>query len=158
MFGKHHTLRQLIGGIAIVAAVAAIAVSSAAAGTSSRSFITDTLGGNGSAKALPDVVDRYLMRHVDQAQPVGTAFITDTLGGNGHPAQPVGAYPNYINGGMSAAVAQSNEASAPSISAPRGTGFNWGYTGLGAGLAAGLLVLLFGGTRHRTNKRGVLAA
>jgi hypothetical protein len=155
MFGKHHTLAQLFSGIAVVAAIAAIAVSSAAAGTSSRSFITDTLGGNGSAKALPDVVDRYIASHT--ARPVqapGMTFITDTLGGNGHPAQPTGSYPDYVNGGMSAVVAQSNQVTAPSA----GNGFSWGYTGLAAGLAACLLVLLFCGTRFRTHKRGILAA
>ena len=37
-------------------------------------------------------------------------------------------------------------------------GFNWGDAGIGAGLAAGLLLLLLAGTRLRTQKRGVLAA
>ena len=51
MFGMQHTLKQLSGGIAIAAALAVIAVPAASA----SSFITDTLGGNGSPKAQPDV-------------------------------------------------------------------------------------------------------
>ncbi len=142
MFGKHHTLAQLSSGIAVAVSLAVIAVPSAVA-TTSAPFITDTLGGNGSARALPDVVDRYIARHAEaqgteaqgtafitdtlggngsaralpdvvdryiasHAKPQGTAFTTDTLGGNGHPAQPAGSYPDYVNAGMSAEVAQSN--------------------------------------------------
>ena len=94
--------------------------------------------------------------------------------------------------GMSAAVAQSNQAPAtqtqfnhrqptqaprtrPSVfyshyqstqapptreaavSSAGGTGFNWGDAGIGAGLAAGLvLLLLLGAMRLRTSRRGVL--
>jgi hypothetical protein len=111
MFGKQHTLKQLSGGIAIAASLAVIAVPSASATTSSRGLITDTLGGNGSAKAFPDAFGRYVAIHAAQVQRArSTTFITDTLGGNGYPKQAGGSKPvNYVNGGMSPAVAQSNQ-------------------------------------------------
>ena len=56
-------------------------------------------------------------------------FITDTLGGNGHVA-----------------------------TGPSGTSFSWGDAGVGAGIAAGLMLLLLGGTRLRMNNRSVLTA
>jgi hypothetical protein len=175
MFGKHNTLTRLSSGIAIAASLAVIAVPSALATTSSRSFITDTLGGNGSPKAAPDAIGRYVGSH---ATPQGKAFAWDTLGANGQPVRPTGSYPNYyVNAGMSAAVAQSNQAPAtrtqfnhrestqaqPSreaaVSSVGGTGFNWGDAGIGAGLAAGLLLLLLlAGTRLRTNRRGAVIA
>jgi hypothetical protein len=214
MFGKHHTLKQLSGGIAIAASLAVIAVPSAVASTSSRSFITDTLGGNGSAKAVPDAFERYVAIHGAQQtqaqgtrfitdtlggngspkatpdlfersvaihewrearaqaravlaqQAQGTTFITDTLGGNGHAKQVRGYNPGpYVYGGASPAVARAIQdvgnglTAAPSVTGgSSGTSFSWGDAGIGAGLAAGLLLLLLAGTRLRTQKRGVLAA
>ena len=142
MFGKHHTLTRLASGIALAVCLAVVAVPSAFA-TTSAPFITDTLGGNGSARALPDVIDRYVAQH---AEAQGTAFITDTMGGNGHPAQPTGSYPNYVNAGMSPLA----------HSASTSTGFSWNAALIGAGLASGVLLLLLGGTRLRTNRRGAL--
>jgi hypothetical protein len=171
MFATQHTLERLSAGLALAAFVAVVAIPSAGA----RTFITDTLGGNGHAKA----------------QSSGIRLITDTLGGNGHakvqstakapdalqryyasihgatPAQVAGGPGRneraYVNAGMTAAVAASNDRApfeAPSVSAPStgGSGFDWSLTGIGAGIAAGLaLLLLLGGTRRRTHKR-VLAA
>jgi hypothetical protein len=52
---------------------------------------------------------------------------------------------------MSAAV-ESNQ-----VPTGRGTGFNWGDAGIGAGFAAGVLVLLLvGAMRARTSGRRVL--
>jgi hypothetical protein len=136
MFVSTHTLKRLSGGIAIAAALVAIAVPSALAG----GFITDTLGGNGSAKATPDAFERAVAIHNTAA------------------AQP------YVNGGMSAAVATSNDpvhVSVPTVAVAStgGTGFNWGDAGIGAGLAAGLaLLLLIGAPRLRSHKSRVLAA
>ncbi len=136
MFVSKHTLTRLSGGIGIAAAIVAVAVPSALAG----SFITDTLGGNGSPKATPDAFERAVAIH-------------DTA-----PAQP------YVNGGMSPAVATSNDpvhVSVPTVSvaSTSGTGFNWGDAGIGAGIVAGLaLLLLVGGPRLRTHKSRVLAA
>ena len=108
MFGMQHTLKQFFGGIAIAAVVAVVAVPSAF----SMTVITDTLGGNGSPKTAPDAFERAVAIH--NARPAqGVQLITDTLGGNGaarqiQHLQSVNATP-YVNGGMSAAVAQSNE-------------------------------------------------
>ncbi len=108
MFGMQHTLKQFFGGIAIAAVVAVVAVPSAF----SMTVITDTLGGNGSSKATPDAFERAVAIH--NARPArqlqGGQLITDTLGGNGHAVQPSGSNPvSYVNGGMSPAVAQSNQ-------------------------------------------------
>jgi len=171
MFGTQHTLKQLFGGIAIAAFLAVVAVPSAFAG----SFITDTLGGNGYPKATPDVFERAVARHeasqvrAQQArsQAQGMRFITDTLGGNGYPAtKPSGYNPGaYVNGSATPAVAQAIQdlgngvtPSAPSVTGgSSGTSFNWSDAGIGAGFAAGLLLLLAWGARLRThNRRGVL--
>ena len=173
MFGKHHTLARLSSGIAIAASLAVMAVPSALAAGNTRSFITDTLGGNGSPKAAQDAVDRYLGSH---ATAQGEAFAWDRLGANGQPVRPTSSSPgSYVNAGMSAAVAQSNQAPATktqfnhrqstqapptrtaALSSVGGTGFSWGDAGIGAGLAAGLLLLLLlGAVRLRTSRRGVL--
>ena len=108
MFGMQHTLKQFFGGIAIAAVVAVVAVPSAF----SMTVITDTLGGSGSSKATPDAFERAVAIHNARAarQLQGVQLITDTLGGNGHAVQPSGSNPvPYVNGGMTAAVAQSNE-------------------------------------------------
>jgi hypothetical protein len=145
MFVSNHMLKRLSGGIAVAAFVVAVAVPSALAG----SFITDTLGGNGSPKATPDALERYLGVHVaTRAQAHGRAVRTQ---------QP------YVNGGMSASVATSNDrvrVSAPSVGlGSAGNGFNWGDAGIGAGFVAGLaLLLLLGGPRLRGHKSRVLAA
>jgi hypothetical protein len=180
MFGMQHTFKQLFGGIAIAAVVAVVAVPSAL----SMTVITDTLGGNGSPKAGPDAFERAVAIHTArQAQQVqGVTFITDTLGGNGSPktdlfersvaireahqamteARAVAAAINqgaYVNGGMTAAVAQSNQTGAAQSLTARstGSGFNWK---LGGGVAAGLLLLLLllGGTRPRQHRRSVRTA
>jgi hypothetical protein len=140
MFGSKHMLKQLSGGLAVAAFVVVAAVPSALAG----SFITDTLGGNGSPKATPDAFERAVAIHnAPAAQVNGTA---------------------YVNGGMSASVATSNDpvrSSAPTVGASQtgGTGFSWVDAGIGAGFAAGLaLLLLIGGPRLRPHKSRVLAA
>jgi hypothetical protein len=174
MFGKHHTLKQLSGGIAIAVSIAVVAVSSATASTSPRSFITDTLGGSGSAKAVPDVIDRYLTSHAPPAQAPGAAFITDTLGGNGSakavpdvvdrylashaaPAQaPGGTFITDTLGGNGQPV--NDGVTLSKISSSTGSGFDWGNVGIAAGAAAGILLLMLLGTRLRGHKRGVLAA
>jgi hypothetical protein len=140
-------------------------------------FITDTLGGNGFPKATPDVFERAVAIHealqaqaqaravlMAQAQVWGTR-VTDTPSGNGRPATPGGYNPGaYVNGGATPAVAKAiqdlgnGQTQAPSvIDGSSGTSFNWGDAGVGAGLAACLLLLILGGTRLHTNKRGPLA-
>ena len=76
----------------------------------STAFITDTLGGNGSAKATPDAFERAVAIHnAGQAQQAqGVRFITDTLGGNG---------------GVAA-----------STTAPGSSGLDWSALGMGIGL------------------------
>ncbi len=140
MFVSNHTLKRISGGIAVAAVVVVVAVPSAFAG----GFITDTLGGNGSPKATPDAFERAVAIHNAQSQGSQTAV------------QP------YVNGGMSAAVATSNDrvrVPAASVGSTGGTGFNWGDAGIGAGFAAGLaLLLLIGAPRVRGHKSRVLAA
>jgi hypothetical protein len=178
MFVSKHTLKRLSGGIAIGAALVVVAVPSALAG----GFITDTLGGTGSAKATPDAFERAVAIHnTASAQPyvnggmssaVATsndpvpsgvtttpdAFERAVAIHNAAPAQP------YVNGGMSPAVATSNDpvpSGVPTVAvvSTGGTGFNWGYAGIGAGIAAGLaLLLLIGAPRLRSHKSRVLAA
>jgi hypothetical protein len=165
MFGKHHTLKQLSVGIAVAASLAVVAVPSALGAhdswyrnavsqTASRQsvpFITDTLGGNGNS---------------EQATVRGYRFITDTLGGNGHVTQVSGYNPQaYVYGGASPAVSKAIQAlgngrtaSPPVATGSSGTSFSWGDAGVGAGIAAGLMLLLLGGTRLRMNKRSVLTA
>jgi hypothetical protein len=130
MFGTHRTFKQLSGGIAIAAALAVIAVPTAAAST----FITDTLGGNGSPKAQPDVFERYVATH--------NAPKTDVLE-------------------RSVAIQQARQAltQARAISSapvhPSGNGFNWTVAGVGMGLVALLLALLvvLGGQKRRQQRR-----
>lgn len=148
MFGKHNTLTRLSSGIAIAASLAVIAVPSALATTSSRSFSTDTLGGNGSPKAAPDAIGRYVGSH---ATPQGKAFAWDTLGANGQPVRPAVFYSHR----QSTPAPPTREAA---VSSAGGSGFSWGDAGIGAGLAAGVLLLLLAGTRLRTNRRGAIIA
>jgi hypothetical protein len=80
-------------------------------------FITDTLGGRGTAHSSP-------WSAAPAAGAPVTGLITDTLGGNGTPnSSPFEVrMPN-------------------SVATPSG-GFSWGDAGIGAGVASGLLVLL----------------
>jgi hypothetical protein len=202
MIGMQHTFKHLSGAIAVAAFAVVVAVPSAL----SMTVITDTLGGNGSPKATPDAFERAVAIHTASQgrQTQGVRFITDTLGGNGSPKTDVfersvaiheaqvahaqaaqvakslqynpGA---YVNGGMSASVAQSNNqpprASLPyayggmsvavdqtgatqsATAGSTGSGFNWK---LGGGIAAGLLLLLLllGGQRPRQHRRSVRTA
>lgn len=184
MFGKHHTLKQLSGGIAIAASLAVIVVPSAVASTSSRSFITDTLGGNGSSKATPDVFERYVAIHTaQQTQAQGTRFITDTLGGNGSPQ----ATPDLFE--RSVAIHEWHEARAQaravlaqqarsttlitdtlggnggtSLAARRydpqayvNSSFSWTDAGVGAATAAGSMLVLVGSGLLLLRRRSGLA-
>jgi hypothetical protein len=149
MFVSNQMLKRLSRAVAVAALVVALAVPSAFAG----SFITDTLGGNGYPKAMPDAVDRAVAIHNAQAQRAVDHYL-----GIHRATQP------YVNAGMSAAVATSNDrppvgASTGSVGSTGGTGFNWGDAGIGAGLVAGLvLLLLIGAPRVRGHKSRVLAA
>ena len=140
-------------------------------------FITDTLGGNGYPKATPDVFERAVAIHealqaqaqarsvlMAQAQVWGTR-VTGTPSGNGQPVTLRGYNPAaYVEGGSSPALAKAiqdrgyGRTPAPSVTdGSGGTSFNWGDAGIGAGLAACLLLLILGGTRLRTDKRRPLA-
>jgi hypothetical protein len=143
MFVSNHMLKRLSGGVAVAAVVVVVAVPSAFAG----SFITDTLGGNGYPKATPDAFERAVAIHNAQSA-------VDRYLGVHVATQP------YVNGGMSAAVATSNDTvPAVSVGSTSGTRFNWGDAGIGAGIAAGLaLLLLIGAPRVRGHKSRVLAA
>ena len=104
------TLTGILSAIAI-AAPAALA----------SSFITDTLGGNGHAKAaLPSY-----------------RFITDTLGGNGH-AKSVPTY-QFMTDTLAPGGGK------PLATAPSSPGFNWADAGVGAGAVAVALIVLAGG-------------
>ena len=150
MFGTQHTLKQLFGGIAIAAFLAVVAVPSAFAG----SFITDTLGGNGYPATKPSSYNPGAYVNGGMSPEVAKSIQT-------HRYDPAA----YVNGGATPAVAQAIQdlgngvtSSAPSVTGgSSGTSFNWGDAGIGAGLAAGLLLLLAWGARLRThNRRGVL--
>jgi hypothetical protein len=95
-------------------------------------------------------------------------FITDTLGGNGQETPVRGYNPQaYVHGGASPAVSKAIQdrgfgrtASPPVVvaSASSGTSFSWGDAGIGAGIAAGLLLILLAGTRLRMHKRSAITA
>jgi hypothetical protein len=171
MFVGNHMLKRFSGGVAVAAFVVVVAVPSAFAG----SFITDTLGGNGSTKATPDAFERAVAIH-NATQASSTAYSVKAppdaleryLGIHGAtPAQVRGGTGRngraYVNAGMSATVATSNDGvhfGVPTLGlvSTGGTGFNWGDAGIGAGFVAGLaLLLLIGGPRLRGNKSRVLA-
>jgi hypothetical protein len=93
-------------------------------------------------------------------------FSTGTLGGNGHVTQVSGYDPQaYVYGGAPPAVAKAIQAlgrgrtaSPPVAPGSSAASFSWGDAGVGAGTAAGLMLLLLGGARLRMNKRSVLTA
>jgi hypothetical protein len=147
MFGKHHTLKHCSVGIAAAASVAVVAVPSALAAH-----------------------DTWYRNAVSQASVrPSVPFTTDTLGGNGQVTQVRGYDPQaYVYGGASPAVSKAIQdrgfgrtASPPVVvaSASSGTSFSWGDAGIGAGIAAGLLLLfLLTGTRLRMHKRSAITA
>jgi hypothetical protein len=93
-----------------------------------------------SAFATPDAFDRAVAIHNAQSVP------------------PQSVQP-YVNAGMSPEVATSNDVQVGGPTVVASTGFNWGDAGIGAGLVAGLaLLLLIGTSRVRGHKSRVLAA
>ena len=145
MFGKHHTLKHLSVGIAAAASIAVVAVPSALAAR-----------------------DTWYRNAVSQASVrPSVPFTTDTLGGNGQVTQVRGYNPQaYVYGGASPAVSKAIQArgfgrtaSPPVVaSVSSGTSFHWDDAGIGAGIAAGLLLLLLAGTRLRMHKRSAITA
>ena len=128
MFGRHHTLKQLSVGIAVAASLAVVAVPSALG--AHDSWYRNAVSQTASRQSVPFITDTLGGNgNSEQATVRGYRFITDTLGGNGHVA-----------------------------TGPSGTSFSWDDAGVGAGIAAGLMLLLLGGTRLRMNKRSVLTA
>ena len=124
---------KTVFALAAVIATALIAASVAFGAGNQRGyvFITDTLGGNGSAKALPAAFKRYAASHGRPASPVqGYSFITDTLGGNGGIGSPARA---------------------------GSTNFSWGAAGVGAAGSAGALLALLGGALLVVRRRTRLA-
>ena len=140
-------------------------------------LITDTLGGNGQPKT--DVFERSVAIHeaqqaMSQARAIAQGYVSPVPYVNGgmsakvaesfqaHHYDPAA----YVNGGASPQVAKAIEdrgfgrTVTPSVTGgSNGTSsFNWGDAGLGAGLAAGLLLLLLGGNKLRGNRRSVLTA
>jgi hypothetical protein len=128
--------------------------------------------GFGVAAAAPSALgghDTWYRNAVSQAssQP-SVSFTTDTLGGNGQGTQVRGYNPQaYVYGGASPAVSNAIQArgfgrtAAPPVvaSVSSGTSFQWGDAGIGAGIAAGLLLLLLlAGTRLRMHKRSAITA
>ncbi len=128
MFCKRHTLKQLSVGIAVAASLAVVAVPSALG--AHDSWYRNAVSQTASRQSVPFITDTLGGNgNSEQATVRGYRFITDTLGGNGHVA-----------------------------TGPSGTSFSWGDAGVGAGIAAGLMLLLLGGTRLRMNNRSVLTA
>jgi len=116
-------------------------------------FITDTLGGNGHPATKPSGYNPGGYVNGGMSPEVAKSI-------QAHRYDPSA----YVNGGATPAVAQAIQdlgngvTSAPSVTGgSSGTSFNWSDAGIGAGLAAGLLLLLAWGARLRThNRRGVL--
>jgi hypothetical protein len=115
--------------------------------------ITDTLGGNGYPATNPSYNPGAYVNGGMSAE------VAKSI--QAHHYDPSA----YVNGGATPAVAQAIQdlgngvtPSAPSVTGgSSGTSFNWSDAGIGAGLAAGLLLLLAWGARLRThNRRGVL--
>lgn len=125
-------MKALLTITSILAALAVAAPGALGAGKP-QGFITDTLGGNGHAarpqsyssagsrlragEGTGGALNTVAPRPVSQSQ--GYRFITDTL----------------APGGGSSIEA-----------APSATGFSWADAGVGAGTAAGALLVLLGGT------------
>jgi hypothetical protein len=110
------TLFALASVLATTLAVASVAFGSGR--PQGYTIITDTLGGNGSAKTMPDALERYVANHARLATATqGFRFITDTLGGRGGIA--VSARPSEAR-------------------------FSWSAAGVGAAGAAGALFALLG--------------
>ena len=115
--------------LTLAVALAAIAAAPAAL---AGPLITDTLGGNG---------------HPQQTQDY--RFITDTLGGNGHPQQ--------VQGYQLITDTLAPGGGPPLAAAPSSPGFSWADAGVGAGTAAGMLIVLLGGTLLTIRRRHTLA-
>ena len=115
--------------ITLAAVVSAVVVTAPAAFASS--FITDTLGGSGHAH--------------------GYRLITDTLGGNGH-AQATHQGYGFITDTLASG------GGAPLAAAPSSPAFSWADAGIGAGAAAGALIILLGGTLLTVRRRDTITA
>jgi hypothetical protein len=112
MFGNTHIQVRLAQGIAVIAAAAALLVPAASASP----FITDTLAPGGTPASNSRFITDTLLAPGGASVPaVGYRFTTDTLA---------------PGGGVSGVV---------SVSA--GNGFSWADAGIGAVVAAGLMLL-----------------
>jgi hypothetical protein len=78
-----------------------------------------------------------------------TTFITDTLGGNGHPKQVQGY--RFITDTLAPGGGPAIDAASSSPS------FSWADAGVGAGTAAGALLMLLGGALLVARRQGRLA-
>lgn len=132
--------------IALALLVAAVAVPAARAGApANQPTRVDT----------SDVVSRYLRNHAQAlvvAAPAALAdsFITDTLGGNGPSKHAAPGY-RFITDTLAPGVGASLAV------APSSPGFSWADAGVGAGTAAGAVLVLLGGTLLVVRRRGTLA-
>jgi hypothetical protein len=151
-------MKALLTITAVVTALAVAAPGALGAGKpQGYTIITDTLGGNGSPKATPDVFERAVAVHEAwqvqarqaHSQSQGMPFITDTLGGNGH-AKQVQGY-TFMTDTLAPGGGPPIEA------APSTPGFSWADAGVGAGTAAGALLLLLGGSLAVARRQGRLA-
>jgi hypothetical protein len=106
------------------------------------------------ANDTSDLVSRYQSNRANDTSDAvsryqSNRFITDTLGGDGHPQQVKGY--RFITDTLAPGGGLAIEA------APSATGFNWADAGVGAGTAAGALLMLLGGILVVVRRQGRLA-
>jgi hypothetical protein len=141
-------MKALLTLAAVLAALAVAAPAALGAGKPQGStFITDTLGGNGSPQATPDAFERYVASHTAQATP--DAFERYVASHTAQPTQPQGT--RFITDTLAPGGGASSKAT--SVAA----GFSWADAGVGAGTAVGALLMLLGGSLLVARRQGRLA-
>ena len=141
MISKHHTITRLVRGIAVAALVAALAAPAALAKQDPwyRNAVSSSAGQH----------DPWYYNVVAHSVAGSNAtFTTDTLAPGGGSVQAHGyrfLTDTLAPGGGVVAVS------------PGVQGFDWTDAGIGAGGTVGLIVILLGGTRLMSQRRGALA-
>jgi hypothetical protein len=141
MISKHHTITRLFRGISVAALVAALAAPAAPAKQDPwyRNAVSSSAGQH----------DPWFYNVVAHSAAGSIAtFTTDTLAPGGGPAQAQDyrfVTDTLAPGGGVVAVS------------PGVQGFDWTDAGIGAGGTVGLIVILLGGTRLMSQRRGALA-
>jgi hypothetical protein len=151
MISTHHTLKRLSGGIAVAAVLAALVAPAALARQDDPWFYNAVAGKNLVQAASAGRHDPWFYNVVAHSVAGSNAtFTTDTLAPGGGSAQAQAQGYRFVTD----TLAPGGGIVAVSPSAP---GFDWSDAGIGAGGTIGLIVILLGGTRLMSQRRGPLA-